>query len=138
MAEKLGNIVSVHGIAPATLQRTVIVAALSFLFFLVTMVMFSMWKNFLYFFMSTAFLIVYALTMFGWLRLRKNTLTIYENGMKFRKFSAVWSEIEAVRKTDDATYEISKAGGEKIVLSDSFYEIEKAIGVIEAKRAGYV
>src|SRR4051812_37140569 len=95
-AEKLGKIISVHGIAPAYLQRTVIIAVLSFLFFLVTLVMFSMWKNFLYFFLSTAFLIVYLLTMFGWFFLRKNLLKIYEHGFTYRKFTVRWDEIEAV------------------------------------------
>ena len=135
MAEQnLGKLVGVFGIAPAYLQRTVIVAVFSFLFFLITMVMFSMWKNFLYFFLSTAFLIVYLLTMLGWLMLRKNILKIYENGMSYRKFTARWDEIEAVEtksKGEKINCEISKTKGEKIVLSDAIYQVEQAIKQIE-------
>ena len=134
--ETLGKLVVEYGIAPNYLQRTVIIAVLSFLFFLVTMVMFSMWKNFLYFFLSTAFLIVYLLTMFGWVFLRKNVLKIYENGLTYRKFAARWSEIEAVEpnsKNGKLNCEIRKTKGEKIVLSDAIYEVEKAIKIIEAK-----
>jgi len=97
MAEQnLGKLVTVYGIAPAYLQRAVIIAVLSFMFFLTTLAMFSLWRNFLYFFLSTAFLIVYLATMFGWLMMRKNILKIYENGLTYRKFSARWNELEAL------------------------------------------
>jgi ABC-type bacteriocin/lantibiotic exporter with double-glycine peptidase domain len=134
--ENLGKLVGAFGIAPAYLQRSVIIAVLSFLFFLITMVMFSMWKNFLYFFLSTAFLIVYLLTMLGWLMLRKNILKIYENGMSYRKFTACWDEIATVEtssKNGKTTSEIRKTKGEKIVLSDAIYQVEKAIKIIESK-----
>jgi Ca2+/Na+ antiporter len=137
-AGKLGKLIAAFGIAPAYLQRTVIVAILSFLFFLVTMMMFSWWQNFLYFFLATAFLIVYLLTMFGWLMLRKNILKIYENGLSYRKFTARWDEIAAIEtksKNGKTTGEIRKTKGEKIVLSDTIYEVEKALKIIESKVA---
>lgn len=132
----LGKLVRVYTIAPAFLQRAVIVAALSFVFFLVTLGMFSIWQNFLYFFLSTGFLIVYLLTMFGWLMSRKNILKIYENGLTYRKFTARWDEIATVesnRKNGKINCEIRKAKGEKIVLTDSIYQVEQAIKIIEAK-----
>ncbi|HEY0462470.1 MAG TPA: hypothetical protein VGC97_25270 [Pyrinomonadaceae bacterium] len=135
-AEKLGKLIGVYGIAPAYLQRTVIVAVFSFLFFLITTLMFSWWQNFLYFFLATAFLIVYLLTMFGWFMLRKNILKIYENGMSYRKFAARWDEITAIEtssKNGKTTCEIRKVKGEKIDLSETIYEVEKAIGIIESK-----
>ena len=134
--EKLGKLISVHPISPAALQRTVIIAVLSFLFFLVTMVMFYTWQNILYFFLSSGFLIVYVLTMLGWVLLRKNILKIYENGLTYRKFTARWSEIEAVEtesKNGKISCELRKPKGEKIVLSEAIYEVEKAIKVIKAK-----
>lgn len=134
--ENLGKLIAVYGIAPSFLQRVVIIAVLSFLFFLVTMVMFSMWKLFLYFFLSTAFLIVYLLTMFSWLMLRKNILKIYENGMTYRKFTAHWNEIEAVeksRKDAKLNFEIRKKKGEGITLTESIYQVEQAIPIIESK-----
>ncbi len=134
--ENLGKIITVFGIAPNFLQRVVIIAVMSFLFFLVTMVMFSMWKNFLYFFLSTAFLIVYLLTMLSWLMLRKNILKIYENGFTYRKFAARWNEIQGLTLTTNGTkfnYEIEKAKGEKITLTESIHGIERALKIIEAK-----
>ena len=136
--QNLGKLVRVHAIAPAFLQRAVIIAVLSFIFFLVTLGIFSVRQNFLYFFLSTAFLIVYLFTMFGWLMSRKNILKIYENGLTYRKFSAHWSEIEAVQSTGKngkISCEIRNVKGEKIVLSDSIDEVEKAIKLIEFKVA---
>lgn len=133
---KLGKLVSIYAISPAFLQRAVIVAALSFIFFLTTLVMFSMWRNILYFFLSTAFLIVYLLTMLGWLFLRKNELKIYENGLTYRKFTAHWDEIAAVEtnlKKGKIICEIRKIKGEKIVLGDSIQGIGQAVKIIKDK-----
>lgn len=133
---ELGKLVGVYGISPSFLQRAVIIAVLSFMFFLMTMVMFSVFRNFLYFFLSTAFLIVYLLTMFGWLMMRKYVLKIYEDGLTYRKFAARWSEIEAVetnRKGAKLNYEIRKKKGEKITLTESIHGVEQAVGIIEAK-----
>jgi len=132
---QLGKIIGVYGIAPAFLQRAVIVAVLSFLFFMITMVMFSMWRNFLYFFLSTAFLIVYLATMFGWLMMRKNVLKIYENGLTYRKFTARWDEIESVETNEKGAklnFEIRKKKGEKIALTESILGVEQAVKIIEA------
>jgi len=132
---QLGKIIGVYGIAPAFLQRAVIVAVLSFLFFMITMVMFSMWRNFLYFFLSTAFLIVYLATMFGWLMMRKNVLKIYENGLTYRKFTARWDEIESVETNEKGAklnFEIRKKKGEKIALTESIFGVEQAVKIIEA------
>ena len=134
--QNLGKLINVYGIAPAFLQRAVIIAALSFVFFLTTLVMFSLWRNFIYFFLSTAFLIVYLATMFGWLMMRKNLLKIYENGLTYRKFTARWNEIEALaadRKGEKFNCEIRKTKGEKITLTESIYEVEKAVVLIESK-----
>jgi hypothetical protein len=137
MAEQnLGKLVTVYGIAPAYLQRAVIIAALSFIFFLTTLAMFSLWRNFLYFFLSTAFLIVYLATMFGWLMMRKNILKIYENGLTYRKFAARWNEIEGLetnRKDNKINCEIRKVKGEKITLTESIFNVEQAIKLIAAK-----
>jgi hypothetical protein len=133
----LGKLQSVHGIAPAYLQRAVIVAVLSFVFFLVMLVAFSIRQNFGYFLLSTAFLIVYLFTMFGWLMLRKNIVKIYENGLSYKNFTARWDEIETVetKRTTGAKIncEISRATGEKVVLSEAISDIEYVIRIIERK-----
>jgi Ca2+/Na+ antiporter len=134
--EKLGKLLNVYTIAPAYLQRAVIVAVVAFLFFLTTMAMFSLWRNFLYFFLSTAFLLVYLATMFGWLMMRKNVLKIYENGLTYRKFEARWNEIDAVeasRNGKKLNFEIRKTKGGRITLTESIHNVEQAVATIESK-----
>jgi ABC-type bacteriocin/lantibiotic exporter with double-glycine peptidase domain len=136
-ATNLGKLESVHVIAPAFLQRAVIVAGLSLIFFLATLAVFSIRQSLLYFFLSTGFLIVYLLTMFGWLMMRKNILKIYENGLTYRKFTAHWNEIETVEsntKNGKINCEIQTAKGEKIVLTESIYEVEKAVKFLSVSR----
>lgn len=132
---RLGKLESVHGIAPAFMQRAVIVAVLSFLFFMAMMLGFYVRQNIGYFLLASAFLIVYVLTMFGWLVMRKNVVKVYENGLTYKKFAVVWDEIAAVEtKTANnkkSGYEISKKDGEKIVLSETIDGIELIIKRIQ-------
>ena len=136
--EKLGKLGGVYAIAPAYVQRAVIIAVVSFVFFLATLAMFSVRQNFLYFFLSTAFLVTYLFTMFGWLMSRKNILKIYENGLTYRKFTARWDEIETIETNKNGAKmncEIRKKKGEKITLTESINGVEQAVKIIEAKIA---
>lgn len=126
----LGKLESTHGIAPAFMQRAVIVAALSFLFFMAMMLGFYWRKNIGYFLLASAFLLVYILTMFGWLVMRKYNVKIYENGIVYKKFEAVWDEIEKVEtKTsgNKINLEIRKKSGETINLSEAIDGIQHII-----------
>lgn len=129
----LGKLESVHGIAPAYLQRAVIIAVLSFLFFLATLAAFYARQNIGYFLLSTAFLIVYIFTMFGWIVLRKNVLKIYENGLSYKKFSATFDELEPILPKGKNSYEFSKRNGEKIILTETISDIENIVRKIDAK-----
>lgn len=125
-----GKLESTHGIAPAFMQRAVIVAALSFLFFLAMMLGFYVRQNIGYFLLASAFLLVYILTMFGWLVLRKYNVKLYENGITYKKFEAFWDEIEKVEtKTsgNKINMEIRKKGGETINLSEAIDGIQHII-----------
>ncbi|HQU86839.1 MAG TPA: hypothetical protein PKY59_27140 [Pyrinomonadaceae bacterium] len=127
---QLGKLESTHGIAPAFLQRAVIVAVLSFLFFMAMMLGFYIRQNIGYFLLASAFLLVYVLTMFGWLMMRKYNVKIYENGITYKKFKAFWSEIENVEtKTSGSkiNLEIRKKGGETMNLSEAIDGIQHII-----------
>ena len=133
---QLGKFQSAHGIAPAYLQRAVIVAVLSFTFFLAMLFAFYLRQNIGYFLLSTAFLLVYLLTMFGWLLMRKNIVKIYENGFAYRKTSALWREIERVAPKGRKNFEIVKTSGEQIVLSDAIEDVGQIVKRIEREIAG--
>lgn len=132
---KLGKLVSIHGIAPAFLQRAVIVAVLSFVFFLAMLLAFYASQKLGYFLLSTAFLIVYIVTMFSWVMMRKNVLKIYENGLNYKNFTARWDEIKPLElKVTSRTLgnekiecKITKKTGEQIVLSETIHDINDVI-----------
>lgn len=131
---QLGKLESTYAVAPAYVQRAVVVAVASFVCFLAMMAGFYLRQNIGYFLLSTAFLIVYILTMFGLLMLKRNVVKVYENGISYRKFTARWEEITAANVLTDAhrksQAEIIKNDGEKIMLSDAiegFAEIVKKI-----------
>lgn len=128
----LGKLESVHEISPVFLQRAIIVAVLAFIFFLAMLFAFYIRQNIGYFLLSTAFLIVYILTMFGWIMLRKNVLKIYEGGISYKKFTARWEEIEAISTNDKKNYEIRKVTGEKIILTDAIQGIEQIVSLIKS------
>src|SRR5215468_5745159 len=90
-----GRLLAVHPVASIYVQRAVFIGILSFLFFLATMFAFYLRQNFLYFLLSTAFLIVYLITMFSWFMQRNLAVKIYENGLDCRKRFIKWDEIES-------------------------------------------
>jgi hypothetical protein len=132
---QLGKLESVHGISPVFLQRAAVVAVLSFLFFILMLVAFSMRQNIGYFLLATAFLLVQLLTLFGWLKQRGAMLKVYERGFVYKKQTFRWDEIEAIDgKTESRpgggekiNFEIRKTGGEKIVLTEAIHGVEKVI-----------
>ena len=140
---RLGKLVSVHGISPAFLQRAVIIAVLSFVFFLMTIFGFYVRKNIGYFLLSTAFLIVNIFTMFGFLMARKNVLKVYENGFSYKKFGTRWDEIEKIEvkmfhrpfSTGKIGYKVIKTSGENVVLNESLHDIESFIEKIDCEMA---
>ena len=130
----LGKLESTHTVAPVYVQRAVVVAVASFVCFLAMMAGFYLRQNIGYFLLSTAFLIVYILTMFGLVMLKRNVVKVYTNGISYRKFTARWEEIAAANVLTDAQRksqaEIVKNDGEKVILSDAiegFAEIVKRI-----------
>lgn len=130
---RLGRLESIHGIAPAFLQRAVIVAVLSFLFFLAMLLVFYIRQNILYFLLSTAFLLVYLLTMVGWLLLRKNILKVYENGILYRKFSATWKDIKAISPQGKNRFEIIKSNNEKVIISEILENLDGIVRRIKTE-----
>ncbi len=97
----LGRLVGVYGIASAYLQRGVFLAVLSFLFFMAMLFAFYVRPHILYFFLSTAFLIVYLITMFSWVMQRRRSVEMYENGIRYRNSILFWDQIVDVKQTGE-------------------------------------
>lgn len=114
--KRLGALVSTHGTSPLFLQRAAIVATLSFVFFLIMLIFFYLYQQLWYFIMSSAFLVIYLFTMISWVLRRRNVVSVYENGISQKKFSATWDEINSVKVESDSGITIVKAGGESLTI----------------------
>ena len=140
----LGKLQSVHGIAPAFLQRAAVVAVMSFVFFLLMLIVFSYRQSILYFLLATAFLIVQLFTLFGWITQKRAELKLFEKGFSYKKHVCAWDEIESMavkaesRLTGDTKIgcEIKKTGCEKIVLTEAIKDIESIVERIDAEISG--
>lgn len=137
----LGKLQAVYGIAPAFLQRAAIVAVMSFVFFLLMLVIFSYRQSILYFLLATAFLIVQLFTLFGWIAQKRAQLKLFEKGFTYKKHACAWNEIESMqvkmksRLAGDAKIgcEIKKINGEKIILTEAIQNIQSIIERIDAE-----
>lgn len=132
---ELGRLVSAHRLAPEQMQRAVFVAVLSFLFFLATMFGFYIRQNFIYFLLSTSFLLVYLVTMFSFVMQRRNVVKLYENGIEFRKFACTWQDLSSAERTAGRTSTTltikTKEGGQVVIPStiQGFEDIERHIRI---------
>jgi len=122
---ELGKLVAVHSTSPAFLQRAAIVAALSFLFFLVALIFYLVWQSFLYFVLATGFLIVQIFTMTGWWMQKRKAVNIYANGLEYRSRTLRWSEIEKVERRADQSLEIVPNSGESVVIPSSLQDTDR-------------
>ena len=132
---KLGKLIAVHSTSPAFLQRAAIVAALSFLFFLLALIFYLVWQSFLYFMLATGFLIVQLFTMIGWWMQKRNAVSIYSNAILYRRRSVTWSEITAVGVKDDLSLLIELSSGDSITLPSSIQGIDRVQSFIQAQIA---
>jgi hypothetical protein len=122
---ELGKLISVHGISPVYLQRAAIVAVLSFLFFMAGILFFYIQQTIGYFILATGFLVVYIFTMVGWVMQKKNVVSVFENGITYRKFASTWDELKSVNSTSDAGITLTKTDGESVLIGKSLADVDK-------------
>lgn len=122
----LGNIINVHAIAPAFVQRAVFIAVLAFMFFLAMMLAFYLRQNIVYFLLASAFLVLYVVMMFAWVTQQKNIVEIYDGGLSYKKKVLTWDEIKAV--DDEGILSLYKE--KPIVLPRSINKFEVMISNI--------
>lgn len=124
--QNLGRLVSVHGVDPAYMQRGIFVVVLSFLFFLGTMFIYNWRQSIAYFLLVTAFLIIYLVTMFSIVRLRRHVMRMYDAGFIYRGQKVFWTEIESIGQ--DGAVELKE--GKAVILPRSLHGIENILSRI--------
>ena len=126
----MGRLIIEHGPSPATTHRAVAVAVISLAFFFAMLIAFYIRQQLGYFLLSSAFLIVYLLTMIGIWMQRRNTVKVYENGISYRNFSAAWGEITRVNANAKNGLTVSKIGGGTITLNSSIAGLNNLANII--------
>lgn len=136
----LGKLVAVHGPAPALTQRAIFLAIISFVFFLLMMIAFSIRQQIGYFLLGTAFLVVEVFTLWGWISMRKTELRLYEDGLTYKKFTARWDEITSIQTdvgqrpgAEKITCQITTSNGQTTTLTESIDRVRQAIEIIETE-----
>ena len=125
----MGKLDAVYPLAPAQVQRAAFIAALSFLFFLGTMLLFYLRGSLLYFLLASAFLVVYGIMMLSWLVQRKNVVRVFERGLTYRGRQAMWDEITGV--ADDGT--ISVNDEKPILISPAINDLPGLLTLIRSR-----
>jgi hypothetical protein len=128
---QLGRLISVHGISPAYIQRAVFIVILSFVFFLAMMFVYYIRQSIVYFLLSSAFLLLYLITMFSWVMQRRNVVYLFENGLEYRGRSTPFNDIKAV--ADDGVIDTGEA--KPIVLPRTLHDGDRLIAFIRQKAA---
>lgn len=122
---KLGKLIAVHSTSPAFLQRAAIVAALSFLFFLIALIFYLLWQSFLYFVLATGFLIVQLFTIIGWWMQKRNAVNIYSNGILYRRRAIFWNEVKGAELKEDSSLDIRLSTDEILSLPPSIQGLDR-------------
>jgi len=126
--KQLGRLIAIHPISPAHMQRAVLLAVLSFIFFMSTMFAYYLLQKPLFFLLATAFLVIYLFTMYSFIMGRKKTVEVYEKGVRMGKISASWPDVEAI---DDRGL-VCIAGDKKLEIPHSIYERDALIARIRS------
>ena len=134
MNSKLGKLVAVHSTSPAFLQRAAIVAALSFLFFLVALIFYLVRQSYLYYVLATGFLIVQIFNMIGWWLQRRSSVRLYENGLTHRKDTVFWADITRVRLEPNSGLKVELADARQIAMPAVTDGLSRIAAYIDSKR----
>lgn len=129
----LGSFECDFSISPLYLARVIFVAALSFVFFLAMLLGFYVREQIGYFILSSAFLVVYLLTMFGWFVLKRQKLKIHELGISYRRAKILWNEITNIEDLDERSFLIEGSDGSALQISDAVSESAKVREIVRRK-----
>jgi Ca2+/Na+ antiporter len=126
--KRLGRLVAIHPISPAHLQRAVLLAILSFIFFLTMMFAYYLMQTPIYFLLATAFLVIYLATMYSFITGKKKTVEVFENGLRMGKTSAMWPDIARV----DDKGGVDLTDGKKLEIPQSICERDSLLTLIRS------
>ncbi|MGI8811804.1 MAG: hypothetical protein ACR2IH_04665 [Pyrinomonadaceae bacterium] len=130
----LGKVIGKFPVAAANIQRAAIVAATSFLFFLLMLGAFYIRQQIGYFILSSAFLIVYIFTMVGWWLQKRKIAKIHTDGFVYERFVCTWDEVESVSSPKAVGgMTIRTKSGRSITVPPSIDSISELFRLVSAR-----
>lgn len=132
-SESLGKLVSVHPVASSAVQRVIVVAVFSFLFFVGTFFAFYLSGRTVFFLLSTGFLVIYVLTMLGWFALRRIEVRLFEDGLIFKKAAIRWETIDKVERMPKKGVRLDLVAAAPLVLPESLSDIDKIEAFVRSR-----
>ena len=84
---------------------------------------------------STAFLVVYIFTMIGWVMQKRNVVSVYENGITYKKFSSTWEDLQSVKADPETGISLVKSVGESITIPQTIAGLPQILAVIKSNLA---
>jgi hypothetical protein len=80
---------------------------------------------------------VYVLTLISWVIQKRSIVSIYENGIRYKKFSGSWVEIESARVVEEGSgrkhIKLRKSKLENVVIPSSIEGFDRILGVVIEK-----
>jgi hypothetical protein len=70
--------------------------------------------------------------MIGWVMQKRNVVSIYENGIRYRKFSTAWEDLKSARADKDGVT-LVKGSGETVTIRKSISDFERLAIMIRAR-----
>ena len=123
---------AVHRTAPSFIQRAAVIALLSFAFFLAMLIAFLVRQQFGYLILAAAFFVVNVFTLIGFMIQRQNTVSVFQNGLRYKKAEAAWAEVVSI-DDDEAGISIVKTDGSVIKIPRSIDDLGRLIALIREK-----
>ena len=125
-SDDLGKLVSVHAIEPIYVQRAAFVVILSFVFFMITMLIYYVRQSALYFLLATGFMVIYIITLISWVLQKKRVVELHDNGVRYRGLAIRWQDIREVRRGN----ELALGSGKTVVLPQTLHGAEQLMAAI--------
>lgn len=111
-----GKLIGRFSVSPMFLQRSAVVAVLSFFFFLAMLVGFAIRSHTGYLILAAAFLVLHIFSLTGLWMLRTKSVSIFQNGLEFRRRFIPWGELQSGEFPADGPGLLRLKTGEEILL----------------------
>ena len=109
-------------------------AVLSFVFFLGSFIFYLIWQSFLFFLLSTSFLIVQLFTIVGWWMQRRSGVSIYENGLQYRKNIIFWTDIAHIRLERHGDLSLGLVDESEVKIPAATESLNRIASYIDARK----